>query len=156
MIVIVLASPAFADDGALVTTTVAASGSVGPIPDDGTVERLDATAGMTLWNRLHVGVGAGIGTSTEASYLAEGFGEVGLWLHASPHIELLIGWRLGGAHFSIHDMPTNAVMAEVLVELRLHVRPRLDLAIQPFAITGYRSGLWAIMAGPSIGVAVPW
>ena len=94
--------------------------------------------------------------STEASYLAEGFGEVGLWLHASSKIELLLGWRLGAARFSIHSTPTDAVMVEALVELRLHLRPRLDLAIQPFALTGYRSGLWAIMAGPSIGVALPW
>jgi hypothetical protein len=147
---------AAADDGSLMSTSLDATACVGPIPNDGTIERLDASAGATVWHRLHVGVGAGIGTGTTTSYLVEGFGEAGLWLHASSQIELLLGWRLGGARFSIHGAPTDAVMAEALVELRIHVRRRVDLAVQPFALTGYYGGLWAIMAGPSIGVAVPW
>ncbi|HEY1818011.1 MAG TPA: hypothetical protein VGG74_36965 [Kofleriaceae bacterium] len=151
-----LGGVAAADDGSLMSTSLDASACVGPIPNDGTLERLDASAGATLWHRLHVGVGAGIGTGTTTTYLAEGFAEAGLWLHASSQIELLLGWRLGGARFSIHDAPTNAVMAEALLELRFHLGRRIDLTVQPFALTGYYGGLWAIMAGPSIGIAVPW
>ena len=79
----------------------------------------------------------------------EGFAEAGLWLHASPQIELLLGWRLGGARFSIHNAPTDAVMAEALVELRFHLARRIESCRQPFALTGYYGGLGAIMAGPS-------
>ncbi|HEY3806828.1 MAG TPA: hypothetical protein VGL61_29695 [Kofleriaceae bacterium] len=147
---------AAADDGSLVSTSLDASACVGPIPNDGTIERLDASAGATLWHRLHVGAGAGVGTGTTTTYLVEGFAEVGLWLHASKQIELLLGWRLGGARFSIHHAPTDAVMAQALIELRFHLRRRIDLTVQPFALTGYYGGLWAIMAGPSIGIAVPW
>ncbi len=106
---------------------------------------------MTVRHRLHLGVGAGVGNGGEAGLLAEAFGEAGIWLHASARVDLLLGWRLSAARFSIYGMPVHAAMTSSLIELRYRARPNLDVVIQPFTLTGYYNGLWAIVAGPALG-----
>ena len=147
---------AAADDGPQLGTALVTSIAIGPIPASSAFEQLDATVGLTAWHRLHVAVAASIGTGGTADWLATAFGEVGLWLHASPRVDVLLGWRLGHSWFSIRDMPVDATMTATLVQVRLRLRPRVDLMLEPLRITGYYNGLWALIAGPAIGIAVPW
>jgi hypothetical protein len=155
-VVLALGRAAAADDGPRVATKLDASMAVGPLPADDVFDRLDAAVGATMWHRLHVGIGGAVGSGGQASFVGEAYGEVGLWLHASANVDLLIGWRLGRARLTIHDMPVTATMTASLFEVRVHLRPRVDLVVAPFTLTGYYSGLWAFLAGPSVGIAVPW
>ena len=151
-----LVGTASADDGPTLSTALTGSVALGPVPDTGGYERLDLAVGITARHRLHLGAGVGLGNGGQAGLLAEAFGEAGVWLHASARVDLLLGWRLGAARFSIYGMPVHAAMTSSLIELRYRARANLDVVIQPFTLTGYYNGLWAIVAGPALGVAVPW
>ncbi len=45
----------------MVSTALTGSVALGPVPDTGGYERLDAEVGVTMRRRLHLGVGAGVG-----------------------------------------------------------------------------------------------
>jgi hypothetical protein len=150
-----LVRTAAADDSLPLDLAATAGVFAGPIPSDSALERAQAIVGVTIWNRVHVGIGAGIGTGGNASWFAEGFGELGMWLHPSEKLDLLLAWRLGRAHFAIFDMPVNATMGTPVIELRYRLRPRLAIVVEPFETTGYYHGLWEIVIGPQLGVAVP-
>ena len=85
--------------------------------------------------------------------IAEVSGEVGMWLHLSPRLDLLLGWRAGYASLSLGDIGVRALVIENATELSYHWRPRLEIRFAPAVVTGYRSGLWQVTFGSEVGLA---
>src|SRR5271169_4229318 len=93
---------AAADDGSTIGVTATGALAVGPVPDATAVGRGEAQLAKQ-WGRLHVGVGGGLGTGGNAQRIWTAYAELGLWLHASARVDLMLGWRLGQTWLTIFD-----------------------------------------------------
>jgi hypothetical protein len=145
---------ASADDGPTASASATASPRFGPVPEEVAFARVDVAAGKTWWHRLHVGAVVGLGAGGHAAWFAEAMGEAGAWLHASQRLEVLLGWRAGYSHFSIHDVPVGAVAGEFVAEIRFAVRRDLDVRFAPLVPTFYFSHGWSLMVGPELGAVM--
>jgi hypothetical protein len=149
-----VASPASADDGPTGSVSVTASGRFGPIPEELAFGRVDGAVGRTWWHRLHAGAEVGLGAGGHASWFAEAMADAGAWLHASERLDVLIGWRVGYAHFNIRGVPVGAVAGEFVADLRFRVRSNLDVRFAPVVPTFYFSQGWHLMIGPELGAVM--
>lgn len=123
---------------------------------DDVLERAVISGARTWDDRWEVGVRAtyDVGTGENGDIRIPAIeGEVGMWLHPSPQIDVLLGWRAGYASLRLGAVDVRAAVVETAMEMAYHWRPRLELRIAPALVTGYRSGLWQITIGPELGVA---
>lgn len=122
------------------------------IEGDDVLGRVAITASRRWQNRWHTAVGIEIDQGAGLTF--EQFaGEVGIWLHASNRIDMLLGWRTGYASMDFVFARINALELEPVAELAYHLTPKVDLRFAPAAVSIYRSGMWQVVAGPELGLA---
>lgn len=104
------------------------------------------------WNdRWHTGARIGVDVGT-GSRIYEAGGELGIVLHASREIDVLLGWRVGYAHFRFNNVSVDALAVAPLAEIFFLASACIQIRIAPFGMTAYNAGLWELMIGPEVGV----
>lgn len=112
--------------------------------------------GRQFWNRLDLELNTQLMIGRDLVGL-EGNARLGVLLHVSPRWDVNIFWRLGFAAFRIvlpiDTIWTMSLAMAVGVELRVTLRPRLELRFTPLAAAGFWNQVWGFTVEPAVGVA---
>lgn len=112
--------------------------------------------GRRFWDRLDLEVNAHMMFGRDLLGL-EGNARIGVLLHLSPRWDVDLFWRVGFAGFRI-VLPLEPLWAMSLamavgVELRVMLRPRLELRFSPFTAAGFWNQIWGFTMEPALGIA---
>jgi len=129
-----------------------AGGRVSLISHDEIVGRVAVTGSMRWNDRWHAGLRFSV-DANQHTQIYEPSGEVGIWLHASKTIDVLLGWRLGYANFRFDDVVVHAFAAEHIADIVVRMGARTELHVAPFTVQTYYSGLWQLTVGTEVGLA---
>lgn len=133
----------------------AAGGRVSLISGAELLGRVAGSASLRWSERWHAGVrfSADLNRRTQ---IFEPSGELGLWLHASTAISVLIGWRIGYANFRFEDVIVHAFAAEPIAQIVYPLGARYELHFTPITVQAYLSGVWQFTLGTEVGLAWRW
>jgi len=113
---------------------------------------VDVGASRRFQDRWHAGVRLELEVGSRV-FVYEQVAEVGVWLHPSHHLDLLLAWRVGHAYFDFPFANVHALVLAPVVALDYRISRALAIRMVPFAINAYYSGLWQGIVSPEVGVA---
>lgn len=87
-----------------------------------------------------------------ASQIYEAGAELGIMLHASRELDVLLGWRAGVARFSYTNVSVDTLAIGPMAEIFYLASECIQIRIAPLGVTAYSSGLWELIVGPEVGV----
>ncbi|MFN0250934.1 MAG: hypothetical protein ACKV2T_28935 [Kofleriaceae bacterium] len=104
------------------------------------------------WNeRWHAGARIAFELGAD-SQIYEGGGELGIVLHTSREIDVLLGWRVGYAHFRFNGVSIGALAISPVADIFYLASDCIQIRISPLSATAHHAGLWKLMVGPEVGV----
>lgn len=108
--------------------------------------------GAGRWNeRWHTGLRISFDLGGD-SQIYEAVGELGIVLHASRELDVLLGWRAGYGRFHFNDISIDTYAIGPMAEIFYFASERVQIRFAPFGATAYNGGLWELMIGPEVGV----
>ena len=132
---------------------VTGGAELAPLADDDLLGRATVEVARR-WGRWQLGARGTLASgSNDVNFVDEETLEGGVWLNASPRLDVLLAWRAGRAGFHFPFGFVNTFALEPAAQLAFRVTRALDIRIEPLALHFYRSSVWQMTFGPEVGVA---
>jgi hypothetical protein len=153
VVAVVLASRVAQAEPGPFAVGVTAGMELAPFATNDVLDRTSLEGSWRWRDRWEVGARLAYAIGPRGMSVAEGVGELGIWLSLSSRIDLLLGWRAGRADFNFGFVYVHAFTFEPVAELAVRLSHQLELRITPSTLDLYRSGVWQLAFGPEVGIA---
>jgi hypothetical protein len=118
--------------------------------------KVAAFVGRRFWDRLDLELDVTVDFGRDLVGVEAAL-RIGVLLHVSRRLDVLIAWRTGYAGLRA-ELPAKAIWVDMIhlsvgVELRFLLLPQLDLRVAPIVAAGYWQELWGFTLEPAVSLA---